>query len=223
MVKDYRNVISSETASLLLNIEAMTFRFDSPYVYTSGMKSPVYLDCRLVMSYPKVRTRIANFYERVIKKEIGLKNIDWISGTATAAITYATWVAEKLNLPMVYVRPTSKKYGKGGKVEGFLKKGGKVLIIEDLVTTASSAINNALTIRELGSKVKYAVAVITYETKTSKDLLEKNKIKLLPLTTARNVIEIAFKKGYLNRKQKESVDLWMDNPWGWAKKMGFEK
>src|ERR1700733_4398749 len=100
MISDNKKI-----AKLLLSIGAMTFRFDPPYVYTTGLKSPVYLDNRLVMSYPKVRKQIIDAYINVIKEKVGLENIDCISATATAAIPQGAWVAERLKLPMVYVRP----------------------------------------------------------------------------------------------------------------------
>src|SRR5258706_8005604 len=105
--------IASDVAKLLLSIQAVTFRFDPPYTYTTGLKSPVYLDNRVVMSHPKVRNQIIDFYVQVIKEKIGLPNIEWVSATATAAIPHGTLVADRLSLPMVYVRPTTKSYGKG--------------------------------------------------------------------------------------------------------------
>src|ERR1700731_1671022 len=102
--------ISQKVAHLLLSIHAVTFRFDPPYTYTTGLKSPVYLDNRGVMSHPKVRTQIIDSYIQVMKEKIGLENIEWISATATAAIPHGSLVADRLHLPLVYVRPTTKSY-----------------------------------------------------------------------------------------------------------------
>lgn len=209
-------------AKLLLSIGAMTFRFDPPYVYTTGLKSPVYLDNRLVMSYPKVRKQIIDAYINVIKNEIGLENIDYISATATAAIPQGAWVANKLNLPMVYVRPQTKSYGKGGKVEGIFKKGANVLIIEDHITTAQSVAGNADAIRELEGKVKFCVATTTYETQKSQELLKENKINLIPLTTGKTIVQTALEEKRITQKEKESIDEWFKDPPVWAKKMGLE-
>src|SRR5260221_9842376 len=106
---------SQKVANLLLSINAVTFRFDPPYTYTTGLKSPVYLDNRLVMSYPKVRQEIIACYLQVVKDTIGLKNTHVISATATAAIPQGAWIAHMLELPMVFVRPTTKMHGKGSK------------------------------------------------------------------------------------------------------------
>lgn len=214
--------IAENVAKQLLSIKGMTFRFNPPYIFTTGLKSPVYLDNRLVMSYPKVRKQIVDAYVEVIKSEIGLASVDCISATATAAIPQGAWVAEKLNLPMVFVRPTTKSYGKETKVEGVFKKGAKVLIIEDHISTAASVAGNAQAIRELGGIVKYCVATTTYETQKSKDVLKESKIKLFPLTTGKLMVEIALQEGLITKEQKNSIDTWFQNPLSWAKKKGFE-
>lgn len=207
-----------KVAELLLSIGAITFRFDPPYVFTTGLKSPMYLDNRLVMSYPKVRRKIVDYYIETIKKYIGLENVDVISATATAAIPQGAWVAEKMNLPMLFVRPQTKSYGKGSKVEGVFQKGAKVLIIEDHISTAASVAGNAQAIRELGGIVKYCVATTTYETKKSKEVLKEHKIKLITLTTGKLLVETAYKKGQLTKEEKDSVDEWLQDPPSWAKK-----
>lgn len=216
------NEPDKKVAKLLLSIGAMTFRFDPPYVFTTGLKSPVYLDNRLVMSYPKVRRQIVDAYIDILKENVGLENIDVISATATAAIPQGAWVADRLKLPMVFVRPTTKSYGKETKVEGVFAKKAKVVIIEDHISTAASVAGNAKAIRSLGGIVKYCVATTTYESQKSIDTLKENKIKLLPLTTGKLMVEIALKEGIITKKEKESIDLWFQNPPEWAKKAGLE-
>lgn len=213
--------IAEEVAKLLLSIGAMTFRFNPPYVYTTGLKSPIYLDNRLVMSYPKVRKKIIDYYIEVIRSEIGLANIDCISATATAAIPQGAWVADRLNLPMVFVRPSTKSYGKETKVEGIFKKGAKVLIIEDHISTAASVAGNAQAIRELGGIVKHCVATTTYETQKSQEVLKDCKITLLPLTTGKTLVEIAQKENKLTKEEKKSIDAWLKDSPGWAQKFGY--
>lgn len=215
--------IAQDVARIFLEIKAVSFRFDPPYTYASGLKSPIYLDNRLIMSYPKIRREIISYDVDVIKKNIGLENIDWISATATAAIPLGAWIAEKLNLPMVYVRPTTKTYGKGGKIMGYLKKGSNVLIIEDHISTAESVVDNAKKIRELGGKVEYCITTTTYETKESIERLKKNNIQLFALTTGRIIVEVAAKEKYLAKEKKELVDLWFEDPHIWATKYGAGK
>lgn len=208
--------ISSQTAEILIDINAVSFRFNPPFTFTSGIKSPIYLDNRIIMSYPEARRKIVEFYIEVIKEKIGLKNIDYISGTASAAIPQAAWIAGELNLPMVYVRPTTKSYGKGNRLEGYLKKGSRVIIIEDHISTATSVVNNAKTVMELGGRVLACIATTTYETSISKENLVKAHIKLYPLTTGRIIVETAFKKRLINKSQKSSVDSWFTDPEHWS-------
>ena len=214
--------VSEKVAKILLQIDAVSFRFNPPFTYTSGLKSPIYLDNRIIMSYPKERKQIIDYYVLTIKKIIGLENVDYISGTATAAIPQASWVAGRLDLPMVYVRPSTKSYGKGNKLEGHLKKGVNVVIIEDHISTATSVVNNAITLRECGGKVTYCVATTTYETEQSKLILKENKIKVLALTTGGDIVQQALKVGLLKPKEKEIVDLWLKDSSTWGKRMGFE-
>ena len=213
---------ATKVAKLLLDIKAVTFRINPPYTFTSGLKSPIYLDNRLVMSHPTVRTKIINYYIKVIKQRVGLKNFSWISGTATAAIPHAAFVATKLKLPMVYVRPTTKSYGKGNQIEGYLRKGAKVLIIEDHISTAASVIGNAKAIKSFGSKVDYCITTTTFESKKSQTNLKRNRINLIHLTTGKVIVETASKQGLITQKQKRSIDLWFENPSNWTKTIGLE-
>src|SRR3989344_69880 len=212
------NDIAEKVAKILLKINAVSFRFSPPFTYTSGIKSPIYLDNRVIMSHPKERKEVILLYIEIIKEKIGLSNIDYISGTATAAVPQASWVAGELDLPMVYVRPTTKSYGKGNKLEGHLKKGARVLIIEDHISTATSVINNAETIREMGGITSSCVATTTFETTQSKDALKQHGISLFPLTTGKIIVDEAFKQGVLTAKEKEETDLWLKDVDLWQKR-----
>lgn len=224
----YDPVIADKTAQLLIEINAFTFRFNPPYTYTSGMKSPIYIDNRLIMSYVDIRKIFIDYYLEVIKNKIGLSNINWISATATTAIPVGAWIADRLRLPLVFVRPSTrqagqgkKSYGKENKMEGYLKKGSRVLIVEDHISSATSAVDNAECIREQGGIVDYCISSSTYQTEASCELLRDHKIKLFVLTSGRLIAESAFAYGQITKKQKESVDLWFSDPPSWAKKMGF--
>lgn len=208
--------IAIKVARILIEIGAVSFRFDPPFTFTSGLKSPIYLDNRLVLSYPTQRKQIIKYYIEILESKIGLKNIDYISGTASAAIPQASWIAGDLEIPMVYVRPSSKKYGKGNKLEGYLKKGSRVVVIEDHISTAGSVVNNVETIRGMGGEVKYCVATTSYQTDVSRKALEEANITLYALTTGKIIVEQAQKTGHLTGSQKKSVDLWFENPGKWA-------
>lgn len=216
------NSIARETAKILLKIEAVSFRLNPPFVFTTGLKSPIYIDNRIIMSHPDERKKIVNFYIKILKEKIGIKNVDYVSGTASAAIPQASWVSGKLHLPMLFVRPSTKSYGKGNKLEGYLKKNSRVVIIEDHVSTATSIANNALTIREAGGKTSYCITITTYQTEKSIQILKKCKIRLFALTTGKDILEEAFRQKIVSQKEKEETDLWFRDPVNWAKNMGID-
>lgn len=207
--------IAQETADLLLKIGATTFRFNPPYTYTSGLRSPMYIDNRLILSFPEVRTKIIDNYITLIKEKIGIVNIDYISATATAAIPQGALIADRLELPMVYVRPTTKSYGKGGKIEGFLRKGSNVLIVEDHISTGVSVEGNIQAMREMGCKVNYCIAATTFETKKSQNLFLEHKVELITLTTGKQIVAQGLLNGLITDKEKEIVERWFKDPEDW--------
>jgi len=214
--------IDEEVANILININAVTFRFDPPYTYTSGMKSPIYLDNRIIISHPDERKKIIDLYIELIKNNIGLENIDYVSATATAAIPQGAWISDRLNIPMVYCRSDKKGHGKENQIEGDFKKGVNTVIIEDHISTAGSSIGNAEAIRGLGGNVSYVVATTTYETQKSLQQLKDAKLTLFTLTSGKTILEQAAKKEMLSAKEKKQVEDWFSDPVGWAKKHGFE-
>lgn len=211
---------SQKVAKILLEIKAVSFNPKKPYRYTSGMLSPVYTDNRILMSYIKQRKQVRDFYVKAIK-QTGI-DFDVVAGTATAGIPHAAWVAYKLYLPMVYVRSSAKEHGKGNQIEGLVKKGQKVAVVEDLVTTGGSSIETASALRKAGCKVTYVFAIITYETEKSVASFKENRLKLIALTTFKDVVTQAQKLGYINKEEMLSVLEWTNDPPAWGKKMGFE-
>lgn len=210
--------LSEHIAKLLLDIKAVTFRFNPPYIYTTGLKSPIYLDNRLVMSHPKVRQQIIDAYIEIIKRHIGIENVEWISATATAAIPMGAWIAQSLNLPLVYVRSSVKGHGKENQMEGYIKKGSKVLLVEDHISTASSVLINADAIRQAGGEIIGCVATTTYETQKAKQNLEVAGITLWTLTTGKIILKAAAKTGMLNLNEKKSVLSWFADPPRWEER-----
>jgi orotate phosphoribosyltransferase len=214
--------ISQRVADLLLSINAVTFRFDPPYTFTSGIKSPIYLDNRLIISYPKVRKEIISFYVDLIKKTIDTATIDCLSATATAAIPHGAWIAEKLKIPMVFCRSSKKEHGKGNQIEGVIRKGDTVIIIEDHISTSGSAVGNAEAIRALGGKVKHIFATTTYETQKATEELKTHRLQLRTLSTGKIIVAQAYKKGILTKKEHEIVLDWFKDPAGWGKKFSIK-
>lgn len=211
--------IAQKTAKILVETGAVSFRPRQPFRFDSGILSPIYVDNRLLISGPKERTKIIKFFIQKIR-QIGFP--DLVAGTATAGIPHAAWVAQQLNIPMVYVRAKAKDHGKGNMVEGVLKRGQKVIIIEDTVSTAGSSIRVIEAIRKLGGKVASEVAIYTHTLKVAQENFKEHKVKFHPLTDLKSVTEVAQKLGYLKQDQTNSIIEWARDPQGWGVKMGFE-
>lgn len=208
--------LAEEIASLLLKVKAVKFNFKQPTVFSSGVVSPVYIDNRVVISYPRVREVVLGGFLQVIKDKVGEDNVDVISGTATAAIPFAALVAQRLDKGMIYVRSKEKGHGKENKIEGIVKKGERVVIVEDHVSSGGSAINNVLTIRNAGAEVNYCLAITSYELKLAKNLFKKHKVKLVSLTDFQTLIEIAEKQKTITGKKKKLLVDWWKSPVTWA-------
>jgi len=214
--------IARKTANLLFDINAISISLKKPFRFTTGILSPIYIDNRMTISYPKVRKQINYFYIKIIMEKIGLDNIDVISGTATAAIPYAAFIAQELNLPMIYVRKDKKGYGKQNKIEGIMKKGEKVLVIEDHISTGSNLMGNVKAVRQRGGKVQYAVGTTTYLMKIADKIFKKEKIKLFTFTDLNWIINVAIEKKLIKPAERKIILEWAKNPKKWGKKFGFE-
>lgn len=213
------NKTSEKVAKILLTIKAVSLSPKKPYRYSSGILSPVYTDCRLLMSYPKERRQIRDFYIEAARL-VGPFNA--IAGTATAGIPHASWIADKLHLPMVYVRVVAKDHGKRNQIEGSLSKKQNVAVIEDLITTGQSSAETVRAIRKAGGYSSYIFSIITYGMDKSKENFKKNRIKLISLTDFPTVVKVAEEIGYIKVKDKNVILQWAKDPASWGEKNGFE-
>lgn len=211
--------IAKDVASILFDIGAVIFRPRQPFRYASGILSPVYTDNRLIMSYPKIREKITKYLIAKIK-QVGLPDV--IAGTATAGIPHAAFVAWELKLPMVYARGEAKKHGKGSQVEGVIKRDQKAIVIEDLVSTGISSLGVVAALRRLGVEVNSEVSVYTYGFEGTEKDFAKNKVKLFSLCDLNNSLQVAEKRGFLQKEQVDIIRNWAQDPKNWGKKMGFE-
>jgi len=146
-----KSLISEMTAKALLEVEAVHFREDKPFIFTSGWASPVYIDCRKLISYPRLRRTLMGFAASTIIREIGFETIDTVAGGETAGIPFAAWIADALMLPMQYVRKKSKGFGRNAQIEGHLLEGARALLVEDLTTDGRSKINFVQALRSAGT------------------------------------------------------------------------
>lgn len=205
--------MKKDLAKLLLKLKAVSLRLNKPYKFASGILSPIYCDNRLIISHPSEREVVIDAFLKVIKqKKIGF---DVIAGTATAGIPWASFLALKLNTPMIYVRKTSKEHGKQNLIEGELKRGKKVLLIEDLVSTGGSSLNAVKSIRDAGGKIVICLAIFSYNFKNAESDFKENGIKLITLSDFEALINAAVKEKYIKSKDKKILLKWNKNPEKW--------
>jgi len=212
---------NSETvAKILLDLKAVTFNPKQPYHYASGIISPVYTDCRVIIANPEKRSQIRDFYIEAIK-ESGAP-FDVVAGTATAGIPHAAWIADKLEVPMAYVRGKAKDHGKENTVEGALQPGQKVIIIEDLVSTGDSSINSFHAIRAAGGEASHVFSIMKYGLKKGEDNFKENNLTLISLTDFETILEVAKNNQDLDDDEIETIKDWLNDPQGWGKRQGHE-
>ena len=201
--------ISEEVAKILLELNAVSLNTKKLFKYASGIMSPVYTDCRVLMAYPDKRRLIRDFYIQAIQNS-GIE-FDVVAGTATAGIPHAAWIADELKLPMVYVRGKNKDHGKENLMEGIIEKGQKVIVIEDLISTGDSAINSVNAVRTAGGQVTHVFSIITYGLKKADENFEKNNLKLISLTNFKEVLDQAQKLNYINNEDIKIISEWISN------------
>lgn len=192
----------------LMEIKAITLSLDKPYTWASGLKSPIYCDNRLTISYPKIRENITNEFLTYIKTNF--KNVDAIVGTATAGIPQACWISDKLKLPTAYIRSTKKDHGKTNKIEGHLNKVKKVIVIEDLISTGQSSINASQALIENGIEVLAVLSIFDYNLEDSKENFKKANIKYDSLTDFNTLISSL--KTTLSKKALAELEMWKKDP-----------
>lgn len=218
--KEIMNNISETVAKILLELNAVSLNSQKPFRYASGILSPVYTDCRVLMAYPDIRRRVRDFYIEAIQKT-GV-SFEVVAGTATAGIPHAAWIADKLNLPMIYVRGKAKDHGKENMMEGIINKGQKAIVIEDLISTGESAINSVNAVRAAGGEITHVFAIITYGLKKAEQNFKNHQLKLVSLTTFADVVQQAQKLNYINKEDIKVILDWTADPTSWGERMGLK-
>jgi orotate phosphoribosyltransferase len=206
----------ARTADFLWQIEAVNFRPDEPFTFTSGKKSPVYVDCRRIISFPEARTAITEMAVERIEAEIGARNLDAIAGGETAGIPFAAWIADRMGLPMLYVRKQPKGFGRMAQIEGDMPEGSRVLLVEDLATDAGSKLAFVDAMREAGAKVADCLVVFHYGIfPASVASLADMGVRLHGLATWRDVLDSARKNNRFGEDALSQVEAFLDDPEGW--------
>ncbi len=198
--------LERKLAKELLAIEAVALKPNNYFTWTSGIKSPIYCDNRITMSYPSIRREIAAGMVEVIKEKYPA--VEVIAGTATAGIPHAAWVSELLDLPMIYVRDSAKKHGKTNQIEGRVLEGQKVVIIEDLISTGLSSLKVAKALREAGAEVLGVVAIFSYELKKAHEAFSQAEVEYVTLTNYPVLVEEAVVSDFIHQDDVEKLLEW---------------
>ena len=204
-------------ARILLEIAAVHFRPNDPFILTSGRASPVYIDCRKIISFPRARRKVIELAADLVEREIGFESLYAVAGGETAGIPYAAWLADRLSLPMLYIRKKPKGFGRGAQIEGDMPVGCRTLLVEDLATDGGSKVNFINAIRTAEGKVSDALVVFHYGIfKQSTEGLAALGVRLHGLATWWDVLAAARDTGRLSATDQAAVRSFLEDPEGWS-------
>ncbi len=216
-----RKLVSELTARMLLEIEAVHFRPDTPFMLTSGLASPVYIDCRKLISYPRIRNTLMDFAAGIVLRDVGFERVDSVAGGETAGIPFAAWLADRLGLPMHYVRKKPKGFGRDAQIEGNGIEGKRVLLVEDLTTDGGSKIKFCQAIRQAGGEISDAIVVFYYDIFAhARKGLDGIGLRLHHLATWRDVLAVCRQQGYFDAATLGRVEGFLDAPLEWSRANG---
>ena len=209
--------VARETAGLLMDIEAVLFRPEDPFVFTSGRASPVYVDCRRIISFPEVRGRLMDLAVSLIEARIGRDQVEVVAGGETAGIPFAAWIAERLDRPMVYIRKKPKGFGRNAQIEGTFAPGDKVLLVEDLATDGGSKLNFVEAVRQAEGEIGHCFVIFHYGIfpQSLADLAARG-ITLHGLATWHDALAVAESRGYLSAEGIAQVRAFLEDPESWS-------
>ncbi|HEX5325229.1 MAG TPA: orotate phosphoribosyltransferase [Acetobacteraceae bacterium] len=205
------------TARLLLEIQAVNFRPDEPYTFTSGWKSPVYIDCRRIIFFPRARAKICELAVEKIGRHVGYETIDVVAGGETAGIPFAAWIADRMLTPMAYVRKQAKGFGRNSLIEGDVPEGRRTLLVEDLTTDGQSKIRFCQALRDAGAIVNHTFVVFFYGVFPGAfETLARMDITLHHLCTWWDVLEACRGRPYFSEAALAEVRRFLEDPVGWS-------
>jgi orotate phosphoribosyltransferase len=207
--------IRRAVAETLVRTMAVQIRTDPPFVYSAGGKGPIYTDNRALLAHPHERGVIVEMMAELVVREIGIHNIDSIGAVATAGIPHASALADRLNLPLIIVHSAADEHGLERQIEGVLKKGTRVLLLEDLVNQGASTLSAARSLRDAGAVVKTCMAVFTYGLKAARERFAESGLSLVALTDLDSLLEIGVETASITSEQQRVVQKWAMNPQAW--------
>ena len=213
--------IARLTARMLLEIKAVHFNAREPFTLASGLPSPTYIDCRKLISYPRIRSTLMDFLTVTVMRNAGFEAFDNIAGGETAGIPFAAMVAERMALPMTYVRKKPKGYGRNARIEGVMGDGDRVLLVEDLATDGGSKLSFVDAIRETGASCAHTAVIFFYGIYPgAEEALADHGVALHRLCTWKDVLEVARTQGKFDAGTLDEVASYLADPEGWAAARG---
>ncbi len=205
-----------EIAKDLLKIQAVKLSPNEPFTWASGIKSPIYCDNRLTISYPKIRTAIAKGIAELISERY--PKVEVIAGTATAGIPHAAWIAAELDLPLVYVRSKPKDHGRGKQIEGVLHPEAKTVVIDDLLSTGGSVLKAVKAAQNEGADVLGVGAIFSYQLQAIVDNFRQADLSYFTLTNYSELLEAAVETNYISTTERAALEKWRHDPENWSAK-----
>lgn len=216
-----KTLIAELTAKMLLEVEAIRINVAEPFITTSGWATPVYTDCRKLISYPRLRNTLMDFAVSTIMRNIGFEHLDGIAGGETAGIPFAAWVADRLMLPMQYVRKKPKGFGRRAQIEGDFSEGDNILLVEDMATDGKSKFLFCNALRDAGANVKHAFVIFYYDTFAhSQAMFDENGVTLHRLTTWWDVLKVCKDHQLYDNATIGEIESFLHNPTAWSAKHG---
>ncbi|MDV4161283.1 orotate phosphoribosyltransferase [Rhizobium leguminosarum] len=210
-----RAVMAELLAKMLWEIKAVHFNAAQPYKLSSGMASPVYIDCRKLLSFPRIRSTVMDFAASTLLRDAGFEQFDCIAGGETAGIPFAALLADRLGLPMIYVRKQPKGHGRNAQIEGNMPEGSRVLVIEDLTTAGGSMFKFIDAVRAAGGVVDHGIALFFYGI-FGEQRFADGKVRLHHIATWRNVLAVAKEQKLFDDKTLSEVEAFLDAPLAWS-------
>jgi orotate phosphoribosyltransferase len=216
-----KKVMAELTAKMLLEVEAVRFMTDKPFIFTSGWASPVYTDCRRLISFPRVRQTLMDFGASTVLRDAGFEQFDSVAGGETAGIPFAAWMADRLMLPMQYVRKKPKGFGRNAQIEGELEPGARVLLVEDMTTDGRSKVNFCKALRDAGAVVEHVFVIFFYDIfPEGKKVFSDLGVTLHALATWWDVLAVAKQSRKFDPAKLAEVEKFMNDPAAWSRAHG---
>jgi orotate phosphoribosyltransferase len=209
------------TARILLETKSVLFSPDAPFTFTSGRVSPVYIDCRRLISFPRARRKLMDMGAALIERAVGFESVDCVAGGETAGIPFAAWISERLALPMLYIRKQPKGFGRNAQIEGEMAEGARVLLVEDLASEGTSKLNFVRAIRAAGGRCSDTFVIFDYGIfPQSVSSLAAEGVRLHGLATWWDVLAVAEGLGYFTPAQFAAVKSFLEVPEAWSAARG---